>query len=389
MGRHYGRKIKNHLYIRFASLTASILLAAGMLMQPSAAITADAQAVPAAKTSSQEAPFELTMLDVGQGLSLLIKADNRYMIYDGGGRESSSYVVSYLKQHGVTNLQYMMASHYDEDHIAGLVGVLNTAKVQTIFCPDYEADSKIYESFVSAEKKSKAKVIHPDCGYTLSLGNAAVKVVSADNKAETENNRSIAMRISYGKFSVLVTGDAEEEEETKMLYGKYCLDADVYIAGHHGSQYSSTTPFLDAVSPAYTMISCGTGNSYGHPAAEALERIGKSGSKLFRTDVQHEVTVYSDGQTYWFSKEPTDNWTPGEKSAVSENTQAKPAVVPAEPTVKTAGGMEYILNTRSRKFHYPDCKAVKKMSPKNTEKSSEDRETLIKEGYKPCGICNP
>ena len=274
------------------------------------------------ESNAADAPFEMTMLDVGQGLSILIKADGKYMIYDGGGRDSSSYVVSYLKQKGVKELDDLVASHYDEDHIAGLVGVLSTTKVDNIICPDYVADTKIYQSFVKKEEESGAEIIHPKAGDEFSLGNASIKVLSADNAAEFENDRSVAVRIVYGDFKVIITGDGSYDEEYKILRSKADIDSDVYIAGHHGSQHSSTTKFLKAVSPAYTMISCGAGNSYGHPTEKALKRIKACGSKLFRTDIQGEVIVYSDGEKYWFSKAPTDDWIPGEApETIEESSQ--------------------------------------------------------------------
>ena len=372
----------------FTWLALVCILVAGISVPSSAASShqIEAQVIESSETN---APFEMTMLDVGQGLSLLIKADGKYMIYDGGGRSRSSYVVSYLKKHGVTELQYLTASHYDEDHIAGLVGVLNTTKVDTIVCPDYQKDTKIYQSFINKEQQSKAKVIHPKTGYTLTLGNAAIKVLSADNSAEKDNNRSIAMRVTYGNFSVIMTGDAELDEETSIIYNKYNIDSDVYVAGHHGSKYSSSTAFLNAVTPANTLISCGTGNSYGHPTEEALRRIKESGSKLYRTDVQGEVTVYSDGNKYWFSQAPSNNWTQGdivEKSETKSNEGTTGATI---STSDDASGTTYILNTRSKKFHYPYCNSVSKMSEKNKKSSHESREQLIKQGYQPCKNCNP
>lgn len=372
----------------FTWLALVCILVAGISVPSSAASShqIEAQVIESSETN---APFEMTMLDVGQGLSLLIKADGKYMIYDGGGRSRSSYVVSYLKKHGVTELQYLTASHYDEDHIAGLVGVLNTTKVDTIVCPDYQKDTKIYQSFINKEQQSKAKVTHPKTGYTLTLGNAAIKVLSADNSAEKDNNRSIAMRVTYGNFSVIMTGDAELDEETSIIYNKYNIDSDVYVVGHHGSKYSSSTAFLNAVTPAYTLISCGTGNSYGHPTEEALRRIKESGSKLYRTDVQGEVTVYSDGNKYWFSQAPSNNWTQGdivEKSETKSNEGTTGATI---STSDDASGTTYILNTRSKKFHYPYCNSVSKMSEKNKKSSHESREQLIKQGYQPCKNCNP
>lgn len=352
-------------------------------------------------------PFGMTMLDVGQGLSLVVEADGQYMIYDGGGRESSSYVVSWTIQHSIDKFQYMVASHYDEDHIAGLIGLLKTTSVDTLLCPDYATDSKIYDSFIRSVRESAAVEEHPEAGDIYQLGNAQIEVLSDDPTAEQENDRSLAVRVTYGDFSMIITGDASETEEDTILSRSFDLGSDLYVAGHHGSSYSGSSEFLDQIIPAYTFISCGEGNSYGHPAADALDRIKASGSQIFRTDRQGEVTVYSDGSQYWFSQDPCDDWTPGtvpeeeadgetgwadtvtagssaEGAAAGDGSSAQDSGDPSLPS-----GGYYILNTSSRLIHLPDCDSVKQMKPKNMAESTKSKEDLIAEGYRPCKNCNP
>lgn len=103
--------------------------------------------------------FEAVMLDVGQGLSVFVKADRHAMLFDGGGRSHSSYVVSWLRQRGISSLDYMIASHYDEDHIAGLVSVLHTTQVNRLLCPDTVSDTDIYHSFI--EVSQNVNTVHP------------------------------------------------------------------------------------------------------------------------------------------------------------------------------------------------------------------------------------
>lgn len=359
--------------------------------------------------NSDDAPFSATMLDVGQGLSVLIQADGHNMLYDGGNRQHSSYVVAYLKEHGIDSLDYMVASHYDEDHIAGLVGVLKNTEVDTVICPDYEADSKIYQSFVSGEENSGAKTEHPDAGTEYMLGDARVEIMRDDPSAQDENNRSIAVKISYGLFSMLLTGDSEEEAEKEMIDSGLDLHSDLYVAGHHGSSSSSSQEFLSAVSPYYVWISCGLGNSYGHPHKETMEKLEKDGVQIFRSDRQGEVSVYSDGTNYWFSTMPSDDWKCGneesdsgyDKSAAADHSSndlkdvdSAFGVTPNSDVSdaedgQTAAEETYVLNTHTMKFHRPDCDAVAKMSDSNKEKSSLSRDELIAEGYSPCGACRP
>ena len=120
----------------------------------------------------------MTMLDVGEGLSVLVQADGEYMLYDGGGRDASSYVVSSLSSRGISELDYMVASHYDEDHISGLVGVLHTAQVDMTVIPDYQADTSIYASFEKAVASAGTTVVYPAPGDTFSLGSAQCQVLS-------------------------------------------------------------------------------------------------------------------------------------------------------------------------------------------------------------------
>ncbi len=334
--------------------------------------------------------FELHVLDVGQGLSVLIESDGYYMLYDGGGREYSSYVVAYLQQNGIDTLTYLVASHYDEDHINGLVGVLNTTTVETALTPDYTADSSIYRSFRSMLESNGAPEFHPTAGDTFSLGSAEIQIISpADYTYSDENDNSIAMRIVYGSFSCILTGDAGEEAEADMIASGYTLDSDLYVVGHHGSSYSSSEAFVRAVSPTYAAISAGAGNSYGHPTEATLSTLESFGVELYRTDVQGEIICYTDGTDFRFNVDCTDNWQPGSDLSSSDSVYLKTSSAEASSAEESSEPQEYVLNTHTMKFHYPDCSGVSQMKDSNKEVVTESRETLIQEGYSPCGRCNP
>lgn len=358
------------------------------------AVTTDTPISETPEPSSEEeqiadGSFEETMLNVGQGLSILLQADGQNMIYDGGGRDSSSYVVAYLKQHDITHLSYMFVSHYDEDHIAGLVGVLHTTSVDTIVCPDYEADAKIYASFSSAAEASSAQIVHPSVGDTFSLGNAEITVLGPENyTAEAENNRSVASKITYGSFSTIITGDAEYDEESGILKSGLDINADLYVAGHHGSSNSSSTAFVAAMSPSDVFISCGAGNSYGHPTEKALSVFQKNGCSIYRSDIQGEVTCYADGSSYWFSQEPCDDWTPGIKADQMNQTVESASVTENTSVQEDAGGVQYIGNSHTKKFHLPSCPSVSDMKDSN-KVEFHSRDEAISEGYVPCKQCNP
>ena len=327
-----------------------------------------------AVTSISNPKISITMLDVDQGLSILIESNGKYMLYDGGDRGTSSYVVSYLDKHGVDHLEYMIASHYDSDHLAGLVGVLETTSVDTVINPDCEATTKIYDSYVSKRDASGADVIYPDVGDEYDLGYATFTILAPARDYGDANEISVAIKIECGDFSCIITGDAEGESEADMVNSGINLNCDLYVVGHHGSSSSSTEAFVKAMSPAYGFISCGADNDYGHPTDKTLNTLNKYGIQYYRSDVDGEVTCVSDGRDYAFTK----NLSQDTFSDFDENER-----------YDDEESVEYVLNTSSMKFHYADCSSVEKMSEKNKEISHQSREELINAGYEPCGYCAP
>ncbi|MBR6335414.1 MAG: InlB B-repeat-containing protein, partial [Clostridia bacterium] len=261
------------------------------------------------KYNGDGATFSMTMLDVGQGLSILFQSNGKYMIYDGGGKATSSYVVAYLKKNNISKLDYMIASHYDEDHIAGLIGILNTITVSTVYTPNYPCDTEIYNSFISKLSSSGADNKHPNLGDTFSFGGTNIQFISPATYSETnENSNSLAIRATYGSFSCILTGDAETDAENDMITGGYAVDSDLLVIGHHGSSSSSSDNFVKAVAPEYAFISVGAANSYGHPTAETLSTLKSNNVTIFRSDELGTVICYSDGKKYWFSTDPSTNW---------------------------------------------------------------------------------
>ena len=336
-----------------------------------------------AKTGS----FKLHMLDVGQGLSILMENDGHYAIYDGGGRSRSSFVVSYLQKHGVKNLDYVVASHFDEDHISGLVGALNVFGVSTVLCPDYEADTDIFASFDDAAEASGAEILHPEMGDSFDFAGAEIEVVGpVSYDEEKENDRSVAIKVSYGKTSFLMCGDTEEEAEGHLLDAGADLQADVLVVSHHGSNSSTSSKFLKAVNPPVALISCGKDNSYGHPGQKTLDRLREAGCEMYRTDRQGTVVCTSNGKKLKFDTDPCEDWTTNKKG---EGTETQRTETETPVASSTGGSGAYVCNENSKKFHLESCESVAKMAEKNKRYATESREELIREGYSPCQNCNP
>ena len=309
-----------------------------------------------------KALLKIHFLDVGQGACALIESDGHYMLIDGGGRDSSSFTVSYLAQLGIEKFDYMVATHFDEDHIAGLIGVFNKFAVETVLEPSYETDTSIYKSFKEAENNSKAKVIIPEPGEEYTLGDAKFTVLAPkkpekDTDQETaaeglkENNQSICILLKNGDNKVLFTGDAEQEEEQYLVDSGRDIRADVYMVGHHGS------------------------------------------GSFFRTDEQGNIIMTSDGETITWNAEPSQTWAPGvvPEKAPDRSGNTESAKNTDTDTSVNSDGTEnaYVLNNSTMKFHYPWCSSVKKIAEQNYEESSLSRDELLDKGYTPCGNCNP
>lgn len=264
-----------------------------------AAICIYGQKAAPAETPAASGEVTITMLDVGQGLCLLVESGEHRLLYDGGGRERSSYVVAAMKERGYDSFDYMIASHYDEDHIAGLIGCLYNYRFYTLICPEYVCDTAIYRSFLKAVETREIKQIHPKAGDTFELGDARLTILGPKQYVDyNDNNNSLIVRITCGSFSCLITGDAQMELEDELLDSGCDLKSDLYIVGHHGSGYSSTYDFIQKVKPAAAFISCGADNSYGHPDKETLERLSEVHAAVYRTDRQGELVCRYDGETY-------------------------------------------------------------------------------------------
>lgn len=360
--------------------------------------------------------LSVTFLDVGQGNAVLVEQGGAYMLIDGGNRDYSSFVVSYLKEQGVEELAYVIASHYDADHLNGVVGALHAFSCGQVLAPDYVTDTRVYESFERVIKEQDIALAYPAVGDTYTLGDASFTVVCPEvYDPKEDNDNSVGIRLVYGDTSFLICGDAGKAEEQAMLDSGVTLESDVYLASHHGSEGSSSEAFMRAVSPSAVVISAGAGNSYGHPTRTVLNRVKACGAALYRTDLQGTITVTSDGTSLSWSVDATQDYRDGDEVAAgaadttgtSGTADTADSAAQASVAADTAGSAaqasegetaaggtadvtgEYVLNTNTKKFHRPSCSSVAQMSPENKAAFSGSREELIAAGYDPCKRCNP
>lgn len=247
-------------------------------------------------TLPQGSELQVRFLDVGQADAALISCDGHHMLIDGGNRGDSNLIYSVLQREEISYLDMVVATHAHEDHIGGLPGAFQYASAGLTLCPVTAYDSDVFETFAAKAQERCGGLTVPQPGDTYPLGSATVTILGV-NGAEDTNNTSIVLRIDYGETAFLFTGDAEREAEQVILDSGLPLGATVLKVGHHGSDTSTTYPFLREIMPQYAVISVGTGNSYGHPCEDTLSRLRDADVKVFRTDMQGDIVFTSDGKT--------------------------------------------------------------------------------------------
>lgn len=309
-----------------------------------------------------EGTLEVHFIDVGQADAALLLCGGESMLIDGGNVADSSLVVSYLGAHGVETLTYAVDTHAHEDHVGGLSGALAKYGAGTVYAPVEEYDSKAFRDFV----KYAGALTIPAPGDSWSLGTATVTVLGPVAEYGAPNDTSLVLRVDFGETSFLFTGDMERGAEGDLLDAGADLEATVLKAGHHGSDTSTSYPFLRAVAPQYAVLSVGEGNSYGHPSEAVLSRFRDAEVQVWRTDMQGSIVAVSDGAEVTFTPERN----PG---AQTNPTQARAPVT-------------YIGNANSKVFHTDGCTALPALK---NQVELESREAALAEGFTPCGRCKP
>lgn len=249
------------------------------------------------KTSTSPSDLlEVHFLDVGQGDSILIQTPGRKenILIDGGPREAGPAVVKYLKEHGVEKINLLIATHPHEDHIGGLVEVLKDFPVERIIDSGKKHTSSTYRNYIKLIAQKQIPISQGLGERIVFSPNIELHILGPKKQNyEDLNNFSVVSRLVYGKVAFLFTGDMEKEGE-RDLAGED-LKADVLKVGHHGSRSSTSAHFLRQVQPKIAIISLGAHNDYGHPHDITLKKLAKEKIDVYRTDLNGNVTVTTDG----------------------------------------------------------------------------------------------
>ncbi|SHH64400.1 ComEC/Rec2 family competence protein [Clostridium grantii] len=237
-------------------------------------------------------------IDVGQGDSILLMADNKTLLIDTGPNSKKNEFLDYLKSTGITKLDYIIATHPHEDHIGNMSYVIQKYDIGKFYAPKITSTTDSYNSMVKALNKKSKKITVSKGGMSFKLGSDVLCEILAPNNSSYDNlnNYSVVLKVTFKDTSFLLTGDAEKESEDEILSQKYILKADVLKLGHHGSSTSTTPDFLQSVDPKIAIASCGINNSYGHPNDEIINLLTENNIHLFRTDLDKTIILESDGK---------------------------------------------------------------------------------------------
>lgn len=356
-------------------------------------LSAPSAAMPAAGTENDEenlkSDIKVHFIDVGQGDASFIELpDNTTLLIDAANAVNGEQIVSYIRSIGYDKIDFVVATHPHADHIGGMAKVISSLDIGKMYMPRAAHTSKTFENLLDTIENENIDLHTAKSGVSIiNKPKLSVDIISPvyDNY-ENLNNYSAVVKIRFGDTAFLFMGDAEREVEESIASSQ--IDADVLKVGHHGSNTSSSKAFIDGVSPKIAVISCGRGNSYGHPHNETIMTLSECGAQIYRTDEAGTITVTADSEkniTVDKNASPIKQNAPPEKApkyeSADDGVQSRSSAPLSAVSDETAD-VVYVTNTGS-KYHRDGCSYLKK------SKNEITLSDALKKGYEPCSKCRP
>lgn len=310
---------------------------------------------------------QVHFIDVGQGDSIYIKHGSYDILIDAGDNNKGQDVVNYLKPLVDGNLELVIGTHPDADHIGGLDVVLQNFKTNYIMDSGMYHTTKTYADYmreVNAQVENGA-TYKPDEDMRFNIGNGVyLDIIETGDENGSKNDNSVLSKLVVGDVKILLTGDMEEHTEHKILNKD--LDVDVLKAGHHGSRTSSSPEFLDVVTPKATIISVAETNRYNHPHQETLDKFTDRNIDQYMTKDLGSILLTTDGSTYTingktYKSENDGSTTPDPKPSVADvridNIDARAEVATitnySSDSVDLTG-WSLLSTVGNQRFYFPD-----------------------------------
>lgn len=237
----------------------------------------------------------LTMFDVGQAESFLLKKGQETALIDCGTIAQGKDIVNKLKEQEIEKIDYIFITHPHQDHMGGMLDIISNFQIGKIILPNInrkKITAKWYKKIMNELDQGKYQLEVAEKNKQYNLDDVEIKTISGGTyKGKNINNYSTVLKVSYGQQSIIMTGDAEELVEKEILKSNQDIKATILKIGHHGSKTASIEEFINAIEPTYALISCGLNNKYNHPSEEVLERLDRKKIKTFRTDKMGNVIL--------------------------------------------------------------------------------------------------
>ncbi len=256
------------------------------------------------KNLSKDEFFQIQFIDVGQGESIFIENNKKYVLVDAGNNKDGNKLVKYFQELGIDSFQYVIGTHAHEDHIGGMDNIIRTFPINHYYMPSPTVDNMTYQGVIKALQDKNIKLETPNIDSTFQVENTKFQILSITDDEEDLNNTSIILKVSYYNTTFLLMSDATEEIERNLL--EKDINSDVLKVSHHGSKYSSIAQFINKVHPKYAIIQVGKNNDYYFPHKVTLDKLERIGSKIYRTDLNGTIIITSNGNDLQISTKKTD-----------------------------------------------------------------------------------
>jgi len=291
--------MRKTVYIKAVNniLNKTALLIAVLFMS---AITACAS-YPTKSTVNADRTATIHFLDVGQGDSTLLSLPSGEIILVDAGEPSAGPKVSgYLKDLGISRIDHLIFTHPHDDHIGGIFPIMRDFEVINVYDNGFSnSDSDIYKKYISLIKKGPSIYHILRTGASLIFGDISIEVLNPQPPPTGNHNRdSIVMKIIYGNINLIMAGDMDSKGERELLKRFPDLSSRILKVSHHGDMDSTSDDFLKSLSPEIAIISVGIANKYARPHQEVLRRLNSAGSRVYRTDINGDIIMKTDGKGY-------------------------------------------------------------------------------------------
>lgn len=254
--------------------------------------------------------MKVYFFDIGQGDSIFIETPSGFqLLIDGGPDNKVLSKLGEVMPFYDRDIDVVVASHPHADHIVGLMSVLERYEVKNIIEAKESYNSSEFKAWRDAVNQESANDTEAMAGKIIDLGDGVTLTILHPFESVAEDNPKnphddvVVVMLKYKDLEIMLTGDMETKVERRLILAEENLDSDVLKVGHHGSKTSTSEEFLSATTPEVAVIQVGVKNRYGHPSAEVLDRLSNYGIKYYRTDLNGDIKLISDGISYLISAE--------------------------------------------------------------------------------------